>query len=238
MEEVKLDVEVRQQIGSQKVKTVRLEEDMIPGVVYGLDHPPTTVKFDRRTYEKIRRQHHGEIVFHLNVLESEKKLRDYSAVVKEEQHDAVSGRIIHVDFKRISLKEKIEVKIPLTASGEAVGAKKDGGSLDHVLWELDVVCLPTNIPEEIKVDVSALGIGDSLHVKDIILPDGLVTKHDPEAMVFTVVPPMKEEAPVEVDEDAEPEVIKKGKEDAKDQDASTEAEAQASGEPADGGKKE
>jgi len=212
MEEVKLDVQIRSQIGRQKVKTVREDEDMIPAIVYGLDKDPTPVKFDRRTYEKIRRQHHGEIVFHLNVLEGEKKLRDYSAVVKEEQAEVVSGRIMHVDFKRISLKDKIEVRVPLTATGDPVGVKKDGGSLDHVLWELDVVCLPTNIPEEIKVDVSALGVGDSIHVKDIVLPEGLITKHDPEATVFLVVPPMKDEEPAEIEEGAEPEVIKKARE--------------------------
>jgi len=210
MEEVRLDVQIRSQIGRQKVKAVREDEDMIPAIVYGLEKNPTPVKFDRRIYEKIRRQHHGEIVFHLNVFEGESNLRDYSAVVKEEQVDVVTGRIIHVDFKRISLKDKIDIRVPLTASGDPVGVKK-GGSLDHVLWELDVVCLPTNIPEEIKVDVGALDIGDSIHVKDIVLPAGVITKHDPEAIVFLVVPPMREEEPVEIEEGAEPEVIKKAK---------------------------
>lgn len=213
MEEVKLDVQVRSQIGTQGAKAVRQNEDMIPGVVYGGNKKPTNVKFDRRTYEKIRRIHHGEVVFHLNVLEGEKKARDYSAIVKEEQHDFVRGTVIHVDFKRISLKEKIEVKVPLTADGEPAGVKKQGGSLDHALWELDIVCLPTDIPEAIHIDVSSLEIGDSIHVKDVVLPQGVVTHHDPEAMVFSVVPPMKEQeaAPSEVDEDAEPEVIKKEK---------------------------
>lgn len=232
MEEVKIDVQIRSEIGSQKVKTVRREEDMVPGIVYGGGKGPTTIKFDCRTYEKIRRQHHGEIVFHLNVMEGKKKLRDYSAIVKEEQHDFVSDKVTHVDFKRISLKEEIEVKVPLVAKGEAVGVKKDGGSLDHVLWELDVVCLPTNIPEEIYIDVSALEIGDSIHVKDIQMPQGVVTHHDLEAMVFSVVPSMKEEEPVEVDEDAEPEVIKKEKAEGKDEEASSKEE------PADAEKKE
>ena len=226
MEEVKLEVQIRDQLGSQKVKAVRQKEDMVPGVVYGGGKGPTTIKFDCRTYEKIRRQHHGEIVFHLNVLKGEKKLRDYSAVVKEEQHGFVSGKVVHVDFKRISLKEKIEVKVPLVAQGEAVGVKRDGGSLDHVLWELDAVCLPTDIPEEIYIDVSAMEIGDSIHVSDIVLPQGIVTNHDPEAMVFSVVPPMKEEEPVEVDEDAEPEVIKKEKaEDGKEKEVPSEGES-------------
>jgi len=224
---VKLDAQLREEIGSQKVKVVLREQDMIPGIIYGGKKPPTVIKIDRRSYEKIRREHHGEVVFHLNILEGEKKLRDYSAVVKEEQHDFVTHQIVHVDFKRISLKEKIEVRIPLAAKGEPIGVKKEGGSLDHVLWELDAVCLPTDIPEEIKIDVSALNIGDSIHVKDIQLPEGVVTKHDPEAMIFSVVPPMREEEPVEADEDVEPELIKKEKEEGASEDEGVQTEAES-----------
>lgn len=211
MEEVKLDVQVRNELGTQKVKVVRNEENMVPGIVYGGEEQPVAIKFDRRTYEKIRRQHHGEIVFHLNVQEGDKKLCDYSAVVKEEQHHVVNGHIIHIDFKRISLKEKIEVKVPLIAEGDAVGVKLDGGSLDHLLWELDIICLPTDIPEGIKIDISGLEMGASIHVKDVTLPTGVVTHHDPEAVIFTVVQPMKEEESTDVDTDAEPELIKKEK---------------------------
>ncbi|MCK5580933.1 MAG: 50S ribosomal protein L25 [Candidatus Omnitrophica bacterium] len=214
MEEIKLDVQIRKEVGRRSVKSVR-QEDSVPAVVYGGDREPTNIKFDRRTYEKIRRQHQGEsIVFHLNVCEGEKKLRDYSVIVKEEQHNPVSDKIVHIDFKRISLKEEIEVKVPIAAKGEASGVKNDDGSLDHTLWELDVVCLPTDIPQHLDVDVSALEIGGAIHVKDIVLPQGVKTNHDPEAVVLSVLPPRREEeeAPTEVDVDAEPEVIKEKKE--------------------------
>ncbi len=209
MEEVKLDVQIRQEVGGQKIRAVR-RADMIPGVVYGGKEEPAAIKFDRRSYEKIRRQHHGEVVFHLTVLEGDKKLKDYSAIVKEEQHHFVSGSVVHVDFKRISLKEKISVKVPLTADGEPIGVRQGGGSLDHILWELDITCLPMDIPEDLKVDVTKLEIGQSIHVKDLVLPAGLSTHHDPEAIVFTVVPPrrVEEEQPAEAG-DAEPELIKK-----------------------------
>jgi large subunit ribosomal protein L25 len=158
------------------------------------------------------RHHRGQsVVFHLNVLEGEKKLKDYSAIVKEEQHEPVSDDLVHIDFHRISLTEKIEVKVSVTTKGEAHGVKVDGGSLEHTLWELDVVCLPTNIPEKIEIDVTKLNIGDAVHVKDIVLPEGVTTKHDPEAILVLVVPPMKEvEAPAE--EQGEPEVIGEKKE--------------------------
>lgn len=210
MEEVKLDVQTRSQIGSRKVKTVR-QADCVPGIVYGGTRKETPIKMDRRAYERIRRLHHGEgVVFHLNVLEGEKKLRDYSAIIKEEQLNPVTDQVVHVDFKRISLKEQIEVKVSVVAKGEAIGAKRDGGSVDHVLWELSVVCLPTQIPPQLEIDVSEMEIGSSIHVKDIVLPEGVVTKHDPEAIVLSVVPPMKEEIIEQPAEEAEPEVIGEG----------------------------
>lgn len=211
MEEVKLDIQIRSEIGSQRVKSVRREQGMIPGVVYGEGKEPTIVKVNRRAFEKIRREHHGEVVFHLNVMEGEKKLRDYSAVVKEEQRDCVTGVPIHVDFQRISLTDSIEVKVPVAAKGTPVGVKKGGGSLEHILWELDIVCLPMNIPEEILVDVSALEVGQVIHVRDIILPAGVVTHHEPETIVFSVVAQRGEAEEESAEGSAEPEVIKKEK---------------------------
>ncbi len=213
MEEIKLDVIVRSDIGTQKVKKMR-RDGYVPAVVYGGKRKPTTVMVEASAFQRIMRQHRGEsVVFHLNVMEGDKKLRDYSALVKQEQLDPVTDELLHIDFNRISLSEKIEVKVPFVAKGEAIGVKKDHGSLDHVLWELDVVCLPRQIPRHIEIDVSELGIHDAIHVKDIELPEGVITKHDPEAIIVTVVPPMKEveEEPAEAGEETEPEVIKEKK---------------------------
>lgn len=209
MDEIKLDVQIRNQIGSRKIKAIR-KENYVPAIVYGgKKRGPTSIKVDRRAYEHVMRLHQGQsVVFHLNVLEGEKKLRDYSVIVKEEQHEPVSDDLLHIDFHRISLTEEIEVKVSVSTKGEAVGVKEGGGSLDHALWELDIICLPTNIPEKIEIDISGLNIGDAIHIKDIVLPEGVVTKHDPEAILASVVPPMKEvEAPVEGEEEGEPEVI-------------------------------
>ena len=214
MEEFKLDVQIRGQIGSRKVKAI-YREDCVPAIVYGgKKKGPTAIKVDRRAYERIMRDHQGQsVVFHLNVMEGEKKLRDYAVIVKEEQHAPVSDKLQHIDFHRISLTEELEVKIPIVTKGEAAGVKNDGGSLDHTVWELDIVCLPTNIPEKISIDVTELGIGDAIHVKDIVLPEGVKTMHDSEAILVSVVPPMKEvEAPAEGEEEnIEPEVIKEKK---------------------------
>lgn len=233
MDEIKLDVQIRETIGTRKIKSLR-RQDFVPAVVYGGEKKgPTTIKVNRRAYEKIMRQHRGQsVVFHLNVLEGEKKLRDYSAIVKEEQHEPVSNDLLHLDFLRISLTEEIEVKVQIEAKGEAVGVKKDGGSVNQEIWELDIVCLPTNIPEKIEVDVTELNINDSIQVKDLSLPQGVTTKHDPEANVLTIVPPMKEEVetPAEGEEElTEPEVIGEKKEgegeEAKEEKAEEKAEA-------------
>jgi large subunit ribosomal protein L25 len=230
MEEIKLDALVRNQIGSRKVKAVH-REDYIPAVVYGGDNKGATpIKVDRRVYERIMRHHQGQsVVFHLNVIDETKKARDYTVIVKEEQHDVVSDDLLHIDFQRISLTEELEVKVRLVTKGEAPGVKNDGGSLDHAMWELEVICLPTNIPEKIDINVSELQIGDAIHLKDIVLPPGVRTKHDPEAILVSVVPPMKEvEVPVEGEEEIEPEVIKEKKE----KEAEEEVEEKAEEKPA------
>lgn len=215
MEEISLDVQVREEIGRRRIKPIRAQ-GFIPAIVYGLaKKKPTSIKVELRSYEKIMRTHKGQsVLFHLNVHEGDKKLRDYSAIVKEEQLHPVSDNIVHVDFLRVSLKEEIEVKVPIESKGEAVGVQKDGGTLDQQLHEIDVVCLPTNIPQKLVVDVSELEIGSAVHVSDLKLGEGVTTKHDPEAMIFSVVPPMREEEaePTEVDTDAEPEVTKEKKE--------------------------
>lgn len=227
MEEIKLDVQIRKNNGSRKAKRLRAD-NFIPAIVYGGKQSPAQVQVDRKTFERILRMHRGEnIIYHLNVLEDGKKAQDYSAITKEIQHDPVSDSILHVDFNWISLTEKIEVKVAIEAKGDAIGVKQDGGSLEHVLWELTVTCLPTQIPQAIEVDVSHLKIHDAIHVKDLILPSGVVANHDPETIVLTVSAPMKEvtipeagAAPAEVEvikeKKKEPEAGKKPEDQAKE----------------------
>ena len=194
MDEIKLDVQTRAQYGSKKIKGIR-RNSFIPAVIYGSEMKSTPVQVDRRAYERIMRSHKGKtVLFHLNLKEGDKRLSDYSVIIKEEQYDPVSDELTHIDFHRISMTQEIHVKVPIETKGDAPGVKKSGGSLDHLLWELDVICLPTNIPAKIEIDIAKLEIGDSVHVKDLVLPAGVKTKHDPESIVVTVAAPMKEEA--------------------------------------------
>lgn len=212
MEEIKLDVQLRNQTGSRKIKSIR-RENAVPAIVYGGENKPTSIKVDRSNYERIMRHHHGQsVIFHLNVMDGEKKLRDYSVIVKEEQHDPVSDQLLHIDFNRISLTKELEVKVPVETKGDPVGVKRDGGSLERILWELPVICLPKKIPQKIVVEVGHLEIGDAIHVKDITLPEGVRTKQDPDAILVSVIPPMKEEAMAPAEGGpTEPEVLKEKK---------------------------
>ena len=133
-----------------------------------------------------------------------------SAQIKEVQYDALGDDIVHVDFVRISLTEAVTVSVPVEPHGDAVGVEQ-GGMLDVRLHDLEVECLPTAIPEKLRVEVAELDIGDILRVSDVEFPEGVRPTAHPEAVVLTIVRPIEvveeeDEVPPE-DLAAEPEVI-------------------------------
>jgi len=134
-------------------------------------------------------------------------------MVKDYQLDPVHGDLIHADFLEIAMDRLLELTVNIEVVGEAEGVKLDGGIMDIVTRSIEVECLPSDIPESIKVDVSALKINDYIRVKNIQTDAKVKILTDPEIVVVTIVPPIKEEVPVEavVEAAAEPEVIKKGK---------------------------
>ncbi len=219
MEEIILEAEKRQDTGSGKVNRLR-KNAFIPAVVYGEGNPAQNIQVKTRDFTHMRSGHRGgeSFVLKLRIRDGE-KYQEKSVLIKEIQHDPVKDDVVHIDFHEISLTKTIKVKVPLAAKGEAIGVKQDGGVLDHILWELEVECLPANIPNSLEVDVSGLKIGDSLHIKDISIPEGVKILNDPEATILAVSMPAKEEvapapeAAVTGEEvKAEPEVIKEKKE--------------------------
>ena len=118
-----------------------------------------------------------------------------------------------MDFNEISLTDKIKVKVPVHPHGIAEGVSKEEGVLETVIWEIEIECLPTEIPQKIETEVAQMKIGDSIFVKDLIVPPGVKVLNDPELTVFTVKPPAKEEVVEEVPAEGadEPEIISKGK---------------------------
>lgn len=241
MEQIDFDVQIRKNTGSARARQVR-RSNLIPGIVYGGNVKPMTIQADRKAYDRIYRQHAGEsLIYHLNLVDEGKKISDFPAIIKDVQLHPVTDEVIHIDFNRISLDKEIEIKVKVLPKGEAVGVKKDGGTLEHLIWELDVICLPTNIPHHLEADVTNLGVHDSIHVKDLVLPPGVLTRHDPESVVITVAGSMREEiaaAPLEGEAAAagsEPEVLKEKK---KEEAAPAAGEAKKGEAKAEGAKKE
>src|ERR1700745_2822723 len=138
------------------------------------------------------------------------------AMIQEIKHSPVGGDILHVDFHAVSMDEKIEASVPLEPAGVANGVKNFGGLLEQNVRALAIECLPRDLPDRISVDVSALNIGDAIHVRDIKLPDGVVAKVPADLTVFSVVAPVAEEQPVTPEAEAAaaagPEVITAKKE--------------------------
>jgi large subunit ribosomal protein L25 len=155
----------------------------------------------------------SNVIITLKVQSEEKALKDKTVIVKELQHDPVRGSILHVDFGEISLTDTLKVNVPIVAKGDPVGVKQEGGVLEHIMWEVQVECLPTDIPEKIECDVSALKIGDAIFVKQLAVPEGVKILNDPELIAMIVKPPHIEKPKEEVVEEvAEPELIREKKE--------------------------
>jgi large subunit ribosomal protein L25 len=214
MEEITLDAQLREETGKSKVKDLR-DKGFIPAVVYGEGKTSLVIKVLHHELLRLIHQHRLENAILNLKIKDDKKNKPRSCLIKETQYDPVTGDIVHVDFNEISLTKVIKVNVPVVAKGEPAGVKQEGGSLEHILWEIEVECLPTDIPKEIEIDVSQLKMGESIHVRDIKLPDNIKIINSPDAMVLLVAAPVKEEVPVEVtegQEQQEPEVIKEKKE--------------------------
>jgi len=214
MEEIFLDVQPREERGKSAAHSLR-RQGYIPAVVYKDGEEAQALKVSHHDFVRMMHQHHVEnIIISLRVnLDKKQKVR--TCMIKELQYDPVHDDILHIDFQEISLTKAIKVNVPVVAKGEPIGVKQQGGSLEQVLWEIEVECLPTQIPKNFEVEVTNLKIGDSIHVKDITFPGQVKILADPEAVAFLLVAPMKEEipvAPVEGEEKLEPEVIKEKKE--------------------------
>ncbi len=212
MEEIILEAQIRNEIGKNKVKAMKAG-GFLPAVVYSGGSQAIAIKLSRHDFLTLIHHHRLEnAIINLKIKDDQKKT-SRSCMIKETQVDPVKGDIIHIDLNEISLTKVIKVNVPVATIGESAGVKHEGGIIEHILWEIEIECLPTAIPKNIEVDISALKIGDSVHVKEIKFPADIKVLSDPDAVVLTIASPMKEEvvAPVEGEEKLEPEVIKEKK---------------------------
>ncbi|MBI4972035.1 MAG: 50S ribosomal protein L25 [Candidatus Omnitrophica bacterium] len=204
---IKLKAIKREQTGKQYAKKLRLAKT-IPAIVYGQGMSPIPLEVNGKELETVLRS--GENVIVNLQIEGDPNVKEKTVLVSEVQVNPVNDHISHVDFHTISLTEKLRVKVPIHEKGEAAGLK-EGGVIDHVHREIEVECLPTDIPSRIDVNIDTLKIGDAIYVKDIVLPAGVKCTLDPEEKILSILAPMAEEvaAPTEGEVVAEPELIKK-----------------------------
>jgi len=214
MDFVELKANLREEKGKELNKKLR-KAGLVPGVVYRKGEASLSLKVDSKSLSKALHTEAGENVIIKLLVEGDKKKKERIVVIKELQKDPVKDILVHLDLNEISLTETLKVKVPLIAKGEAIGVKQEGGVLQHVMWEVEVECLPTNIPDKIEVDIAGLKIGDTLSLKDVIFPEGVKILGDLDGIVFSVehVKTVEEviAAPLE-GEATEPELIREKKE--------------------------
>jgi large subunit ribosomal protein L25 len=200
MEHLMLEAEVREKAGKGIARGLR-REGFIPAVLYGIKEKTVSLQVNEKDFENVKRDGGEHAVIDLRVGHAATP-----AVVKEEQFDPVLGKLLHVDFLRVSLTEKMRSMVPLATVGEAAG-EKAGGIVEHIMREVEVECLPDRIPENIEIDVTHLEIGDSLRVQDLTAPEVVEIVTEPGRVIISVLPPRVVEEEVEKEEAAEPELI-------------------------------
>jgi large subunit ribosomal protein L25 len=161
----------------------------IPGVLYGKGRESRPIALDPRALERVLHQSGAGMN---TLIDLEMDGGQQVVLVKELQRDPVHGLYLHADLYLVDLTQTIEVSVPLHFVGKAAGTEF-GGILDHPLREIEVECLPRAIPDQIEVDVSPLDVGDSLHVRDLVLPPGVTVTTDLDLAVASVVLPAAEE---------------------------------------------
>ena len=203
----------RTEMGSRKARALRAK-GLIPTVLYG--HGQDTVALTLNEHEVELAVHHGE-----RLLEVEVDGKAENALIKDVQFDTFGQEILHLDLTRVDLDERVTVTVPIVLRGTPAGASEDG-VLQQSANEVEIECMVRSIPDEIRVIVNDMKVGDSFHLRDLGLPEGATLVGDPEAMVCSVTV-IAEEVPAEEEAEeggAEPEVIGEKKEDAEDEPSS------------------
>jgi len=198
---IRLNAKIRKEL---KRKTNKLKKaGKIPAIIYGEGAKNTPLEVDYKDFKKDFDQTGESSLVSLEI-EGEKKERP--VLIHDIQRDPVSGKFIHIDFYQASLKEEVEVEVPLVFEGLAPAVKELGGTLVKEIQEIEIKALPQNLPHDIKVDVTGLKtFEDEIKIKDLQLPSGVKTDRGPEEIVAKVVPPtnVEEELAKPVEEKVE-----------------------------------
>lgn len=183
-------------------------EDYVPGILYGKNVAPVTLKVPVRDLERVLAAGGRSHLIDLSI-SHDGSTDTRTVMIKEVQADRVKGSLLHVDFHQVSLKDKIRTTVPIVIEGEDA-IEKAGGILEHQTRQVEVECLPTEIPEALTVDVSRLHVGGHLSVGDLVAPAGVKIITDSNDVVVTIqAPRAQEETSVEPAPAGEPELVGK-----------------------------
>lgn len=208
MERINLVASPRSEVGKNAVKKVR-QAGLVPAVLYGRGRAPVSLAVDRKALLGALRTEAGRnVLIDLRVKHNGEETTD-TVMIAEIQHDHLRHEVVHVDLHQIRLTEKVEARVPVVLTGVPEGVTSAAGILEQHLREVVVRCLPTAIPEHLTVNVEALHVGASLHVRDLPPAEGVEIISAPEEVIAAVVAPKVEEAvaPVEAAAPAEPELV-------------------------------
>ena len=209
-ERAALTVQRRPTSGTRPARRLRAT-GVVPGVVYGKGTESLSVVVDQKELAKLLHSKRGEHAL-VTLRLKDPTPWEKPVLVKALQHDPVDDRIVHVDFQAIALTERLRVKIPVILKGEPVGVKQEGGILEHFLREIEVECLPADIPANVEFDVSHLTIGETVHVRELAAPSHAKITSDAEGVIASVQKPKEEKPEEAAGAVAEPEVLREKKE--------------------------
>ena len=209
-ETMTIEVQPRQETGKNANRRARYA-GKIPAVVYGGGKESVAIEVDRKTLVDTMKGHGGENpIFLLKLGDKERH-----AMIRHMQVDPVSRQVIHIDFQRVQMDQKVRVAVPVELVGTAYGVKTEGGMLDFVTREVHVECLPGDIPKHLECDVTNLHVGQHVEAKDLPLPEGVTLLDEPDRVIVALGHSRLEAAPAAAEaaegEAAEPEVIKRTK---------------------------
>lgn len=203
-------------VANKRVKTTKgavnklRKNGMVPGVLYSKVDKPVSILVSEISLKPLVYTNEMHLV-NLKIDEN----KEVKSLLKDIQFHPVTDRIIHVDFQALTGGQVIQVQVPITITGQAIGLK-EGGKIQQNMHKLDIECLPSEIPQQIEVDISNLHIGDSIHAKELIKSNFKILNSDDSVIISVIAPKLETEEPTSAEagtatETKEPEVISKGK---------------------------
>lgn len=233
MEKIALTAQVREKAGKGVARGLRRNQ-MVPAVLYS-HGKSTPIAMGDKDVTRVLNTEGGEHALINLKLEGAKGAADRLALIKDYQVDPISGKLIHVDLMEVAMNEKVKIEVAVHITGSSIGVK-EGGIFQYGQRQLEIECLPGQIPDSIEVDISALKVNESLHVRHIKAAEGIKILTDPDATVATIQPPISEAkleamltaTPAAAVEGGEPELVKKPKKEG-EAEAAPAAEAKGAG---------